>query len=351
MAEQQKQQAAQNDDLRYSPDTVILDRETVFTAPGFRRDYFDHLSLHGTMMSDPLEMVLPGFARGFVGMLAAPGGVGKSMFALQAAFDMAAGTNRLGVNAMPGSVLYLAGEDSFETLEPRIFELYMSLTPSQQARIRNNFTAIPTIGTPFNVNTTADFNDFINNAMAYDVLIIDTLRRAHTCDENDNTEMFGVMNRLEAINKGCLARGKKLTTLILHHSNKGMAMAGRTSEQQSARGASVIVDNARFVSYIAGMTELEFEKSGLPDPDRRGYYCQFGVSKQNYGAPLVPIWYERRTAGLLHPVYFEGGQVVDFDVDNPPVQQSFVAPAKPVTTTTGGFADTKRKRKGVFNGY
>ena len=37
------------------------------------------------------------------------------------------------------------------------------------------------------------------------------------------------------------------------------------------------------------MTEAEAEEFGV-DVERRKYFVQFGVSKQNYGAPFEPVW-------------------------------------------------------------
>ena len=42
--------------------------------------------------------------------------------------------------------------------------------------------------------------------------------------------------------------------LYLHHVNKGSARDGQTDQQQAARGASALIDNARWCGYVAKMT-------------------------------------------------------------------------------------------------
>jgi len=78
---------------------------------------------------------------------------------------------------------------------------------------------------------------------------------------------------------------------------------------QTERGAYSLIDNAHWCSFVAKMSEDEAKRlSDRPyDPqpignDRRGLFVRFGVSKQNYGVPLLDQWYERHEGGVLIPV-------------------------------------------------
>jgi hypothetical protein len=77
-------------------------------------------------------------------------------------------------------------------------------------------------------------------------------------------------------------------------------------QQQAARGASALVDNARWGGYLCRMSAAESARladAGRPiGPERRGYYLRFGVSKQNYGILPLERWYERQEGGVLLPV-------------------------------------------------
>jgi hypothetical protein len=83
-----------------------------------------------------------------------------------------------------------------------------------------------------------------------------------------------------------------------------MAAQGRTDEQQSARGASSLVDNARWQAYMSVMTEAEAKKEKIKAYDRK-YYVRFGISKQNYGQPFADHWYKRHEGGVLLPIVSE----------------------------------------------
>ena len=62
----------------------------------------------------------------------------------------------------------------------------------------------------------------------------------------------------------------------------------------------LLVDNIRWQGYLKTMTETEAEELGV-EQERRKYFVQFGVSKQNYGAPFEPIWLRKvssKTEGI-----------------------------------------------------
>jgi len=97
--------------------------------------------------------------------------------------------------------------------------------------------------------------------------------------------------------------------LYLHHVSKGSAREGQTDQQQAARGASALIDNARWCGYVARMTEDEAKRLSDRAHDRqsignerRGYFVRFGVSKQNYDATPLDRWYMRHAGGVLVPV-------------------------------------------------
>ena len=87
------------------------------------------------------------------------------------------------------------------------------------------------------------------------------------------------------------------------------ARDGQTDQQQAARGASALIDNARWCGYVAKMTEQEaerlsdrgFDRAPIGN-ERRGLFVRFGVSKQNYDATPLDRWYQRHTGGVLLPV-------------------------------------------------
>jgi len=133
--------------------------------------------------------------------------------------------------------------------------------------------------------------------------VLDTLSRIHGLDENSNGDMARLVSTLEYV-----AARTGASVLYLHHISKGSAREGQTDHQHAARGASALIDNARWCGFVARMTEDESKRlSDRADrqpigTDRRGFFVRFGVSKQNYGVTPLDRWYERRAGGVLLPV-------------------------------------------------
>jgi chemotaxis regulatin CheY-phosphate phosphatase CheZ len=97
--------------------------------------------------------------------------------------------------------------------------------------------------------------------------------------------------------------------LYLHHGSKGSVREGQTDQQLAARGASALIDNARWCGYVARMTEEEAKRLSDRTHDRqpignerRSYFVRFGVSKQNYDATPLDRWYFRHAGGVLVPM-------------------------------------------------
>ncbi|TFF71443.1 replication protein A [Aeromonas taiwanensis] len=136
------------------------------------------------------------------------------------------------------------------------------------------------------------------------LIVLDTLSRIHSLDENSNGDMARLVATLEHV-----AASTGASVLYLHHVSKGSAREGQTDQQQAARGASALIDNARWCGFVAKMTEDEakrlsdraYDRQPIGN-DRRGFFVRFGVSKQNYDATPLDQWYERRDGGVLVPV-------------------------------------------------
>lgn len=116
--------------------------------------------------------------------------------------------------------------------------------------------------------------------------------------------MAQLISQLERI-----AASTGASVLFLHHVSKGSAREGQTDQQQAARGASALIDNARWCGFVTKMTEDEAmrlsDRSYGREPignERRGYFVRFGVSKQNYDATQFDRWYSRHGGGVLLPI-------------------------------------------------
>lgn len=248
----------------------------------------------------PLDFVLPGMLAGSVGALVSPGGAGKSMAILEVGAGLAGGPDLLGIGEYPtGKVVYLPAEDPESAIIHRLHALGAHMSPLQREAVDERMVIEPLIGREVDLLDERWTDAITRAAQDSRLLILDTLRRFHHADENDSGSMARVVGRMEAIaaSTGC-------SIIFLHHSSKAAALQGHGDVQQASRGSSVLVDNVRWQAYLAGMSKHEAETYGV-DEDQRGFFVRWGVSKQNYGAPISEQWLRRHEGGVLRPVTLE----------------------------------------------
>lgn len=256
----------------------------------------------------PLDFIWSGFLSGTVGALVAPGATGKSYWALEAAMCIASsvpGGDVLQLNpSKTGRVIYLAGEDPEPVLLRRIHAIGKYLSPAARAAIAKNLVLESIMGKGLNIMDERHMQRILDFCHGARLIVLDTLSRVHHLDENSNGEMAQLVSRLEQI-----AYLTGASVLYLHHVNKNSARDGQTGQQQAARGASALIDNARWCGFVERMTEEKaellsdrtFDRRPIGN-DRRKYFLRFGSSKINYGEELDERWYERQAEGVLIPV-------------------------------------------------
>lgn len=243
----------------------------------------------------PLDFVLPGFVRGTVGGLVSPGGVGKSFWALEVAVAMSAGgrADLTGLQPAAGRVLMLSKEDPLEAFQHRLHALAQELPRSVRLGALDYRSCL---GMGIDLMEPSWFEVICEAATGARLLILDTLTRFHSLDENSTQDMNQLLAQLER-----LAAVSGASVLFLHHTSKAAALSGQGTLQQAARGSSVLVDNARWVAFLAVMTESEARQFDV-QPTQRQQYVRWNISKQNYGAALPDVWYRRGEGGVLLPV-------------------------------------------------
>lgn len=255
-----------------------------------------------------LDFIWPGFLAGTVGALVAPGATGKSFWALEAAMSIAcsvAGGDLVGLApACAGRVVYFAGEDPEFALVRRVHAIGQHLSEQAREAIAENLTIKPIMGKLTNVMDDQQRAGIIEFCAGARLIVLDTLSRIHDRDENSNGDMARLVTTLEQI-----AATTGAAVLYLHHVSKGSARDGQTDQQQAARGASALIDNARWCGFLAKMTEGEakrlsdrtFDRQPIGS-DRRDFFVRFGISKQNYDATPLDQWHQRHDGGVLVPV-------------------------------------------------
>lgn len=254
-----------------------------------------------TTQPPPLDFVLPGMIAGTVGALVAQGGAGKSWVALELAMAVAGGPDLLeiGIEAT-GSVLYLPAEDPELALQHRLFAAAPQFDDGARDQLAESLEIVPLMGRSVDLMTPAWASAIERMAEGKRLVVIDTLRRFHSGDENsagDMAKLLGVMERL------CASTGASM--LFLHHTAKGAALNGAGDQQQASRGSSVLVDNVRGGQFnLSGMTEAEARGHGVDPADRR-QFVRLVQAKANFGAPIQDMWFRRADGGILLPAGIE----------------------------------------------
>lgn len=253
------------------------------------------------------DFILPGFLSGTVGALVSPGGVGKSFFALQLAAAVAGGqpqANTTGLNVGEGGqVLYLNLEDPPDEICRRLFHLGQRLDLVSRQSVAENLRLTARQGIPTDVMQPKFHAALLKAATGKRLVIVDTLSRCHKLEENDNGAMSTLISRLETV-----PRQTGAALLFLHHTSKASALAGQGAMQQAARGASALIDNARYSATLVRMTPEDAEKwtdrhDGSPiEEKRRSFFVRYETGKVNYGQVEVGHWFERTAGGILKPV-------------------------------------------------
>lgn len=275
--------------------------------------FADYLDLAAILAAPPpdLDFVLPGLLGGTLGVLVSPGGAGKSMLALGLGACVAAGRNLWGLlpsDPTPGTVLVVSAEDPRPILAHRLHALVN--VPCGGAGLRDDagfharFRVKAAQGTGFSFGswTASGFQA----SEAFEMLrrevhearprlvILDTLNRCLAgIPENDNAAIGRVVSELEA-----LVAPVGAACLVLHHVGKAAAREGQGDEQQAARGAGAITDNARWQGNLVGLTRDEATAHGVADEDRRRW-VRWVVSKSNYAPTPDDRWLWRDAGGVL----------------------------------------------------
>ena len=272
-----------------------------------------YMDLDSVLGREPprLDFVLPGLLSGTLGVLVSPGGAGKSMLALGLASCVAAGRslwNLLPGDPTAGNALLVSAEDPSAILTHRLHAM-MNLPEGGDALRAEEFRKRLRIkalhGTGFTLGTWNAVHGF-NASSAFDALkaeveemrprliIIDTLNRVlGGIPENDNGAIGRIVSELET-----MVAPVGAACLVLHHVSKGAARDGQGDEQQAARGAGAITDNARWQSNLVGMTREEAEKMGLSDEDR-SRWVRWTNPKSNYAPRQPERWLRRERGGVL----------------------------------------------------
>ena len=289
----------QSDDIDLLLDDAIQSYNGISDASMGISNWPEPIDLAASFVDPPptLNWLWPGFLAGSVGVLMAAGGTGKSYWALQAAMAVACGGGdgdllRLRPK-VGGRVVYIAAEDPIPVLVTRIQAIGRFLPAAVKNTIAERLDLLPMMGKRLDIM--ANIGRLIAYCADARLIILDTISRLHDLSENDNSDMARLVSALEH-----LADSTGAAILYLHHVDKASARSGQRN-QQAARGASALVDNARWGGLLSRMSEAEARKHNITLKQGRRY-LRYSPVKQNYTVPLPDCWYVRQDDGVLNLV-------------------------------------------------
>lgn len=275
--------------------------------------YEHYLDLDAVMGAPPtpLDFVLPGVLAGTMSVLVSPGGAGKSMLSLGLASCVASGKslwNLLPTDPQVGVAVVVSAEDPTPILEHRLHAMANTagggeVFGDRDFRSRLRIKALQ--GTRFSLGSWTSAGGFhpsrAFSALKQEMLelrprliVIDTLNRVLSgIPENDNGAISAVISEIEA-----MIAPTGAACLMLHHVSKSAALGGQSGEQQAARGAGAISDNARWQSNLFGMTREQADEYGVDDM-MRNRWVLLSNPKSNYAPQQDDRWLFREAGGVL----------------------------------------------------
>ncbi len=239
--------------------------------------------------SAPRPYVLPGLVRGTVGILVAPGGTGKSMWALEACLGVAGEQANRALLELEmgthGAASYLTVEDDESEIDARMLALAIHTGRDAYIDACERLTIDSRVGHGVDLVSQKWLTHLRSLAKGRTLLIVDTFSRLHGGSENDAGAMAAAVGSLEL-----LARQEFCSILVLHHVGRLSALNERLGDKPRARGSSAITDNARWVAEMAC-------------DDDNDSIVRLGLVKANYGTrDALRVSYKRTETGALLPV-------------------------------------------------
>jgi len=238
-----------------------------------------------------------------VSILAGLGGGGKTQAVIQMMVAAAIGQSYANRPSSPTCSILLGFEDSHEEINARFSATMESYSAQQRAQVEKNIRAISLIGSDFQlvelkgrVPESTGYADLLIQKMIEfkaltgldrAMLVIDHARLVAMVDWNDAAQVTVLTRELHRI-----ASEAEIAVVLIAHSPKSTGAADHEISQADVAGSTALVDNARYVAIIKGMTAAEAKKLGISEDDRNNYVNVESV-KSNYSPKGKVGWFKK----------------------------------------------------------
>lgn len=259
--------------------------------------------------------------KGYVTVLVAPGGTGKSAYAMGAVLSLVTGKSLLGEHVFSqvrGAIFNL--EDPMEELNRRIAALM----------IRYNINKLQVEGHLYLDDgegrglTIASFDEKDGYTIVHPdesalikeiteknigVIVCDPFAESHTLEENSNPQMVKAAAAWRRV-----ARATGCAVLLVHHVRKGDATG-----IDAARGAKALTDSARVGLLMCTMSVEDGKAFKIADDDR-WQYVRLDDAKRNMAPAAKAKWFRLEQVELGNPTedYPSGDKVAAIVPWEPP---------------------------------
>lgn len=249
--------------------------------------------------------------RGFISVLGAPGGYGKTAYAKAIVLALVTGVALLEETVHePVRVAYWNLEDPFDEMLRRLWAAMLhfgvswseveSRLPMRSGRDRELIIARRNESGAI-ITPDADGIVAVLKEKKIGAVVVDPFVRSHRLVENSNEEMDVVVATWARI-----ATEANVAVLLVHHFNKG----GHGGDADAFRGASAVINAARAAISLSRMTELEAEKLGVPNWERWRYLRADNAKLNTAPPPQAAVWLRLVSVALPNgPLGGEGDNV------------------------------------------
>ena len=288
------------------------------------------LVLHPAVLPDPCDIEprqwLYGtqLVRGYVTVLVAPGGTGKSAYAMAIVLSLVTNRSLLGeyvFSQVNGAIFNL--EDPMDELNRRLAALMMRHKIGRDEVEGHLFlddgegrgltmASLDEDGfTVVHPDEEALVKQIKENKIG--VVVCDPFAESHTLEENSNPQMVKAAAAWRRV-----ARQTGCAVLLVHHVRKGDATG-----IDAARGAKALTDSARVGLLLSTMTEIDGEAFNI-SPDERWQYVRLDDAKRNMAPAAKAKWFKLDQVELGNrrpPIYPHGDKVAAIVAWEPPSQE------------------------------